>query len=129
MHSPRPTERQVADLTAYLRTLNPPPASHRGPPGEAVRHGKSVFESAGCVRCHAAPTYTTPRTYEVGLEDELGKTAFNPPSLRGVGQGIAFFHDGRATNLEEVFTRHRHQVPVELARKDLDDLLAFLRTL
>jgi YVTN family beta-propeller protein len=129
MHGPRPTERQVADLTAYLRTLTPPPAIRRNPSGEAVQHGKTVFESAGCVRCHAAPAYTTPRTYEVGMEDELGKTLFNPPSLRGVSQGVAFFHDGRAASLDEVFTKHRHQVPAELARKDLDDLLAFLRTL
>jgi YVTN family beta-propeller protein len=129
MRGPRPTERQIADLTAYLRTLKPPPAPERNPKGEAVNHGKAVFESAGCVRCHAAPTYTTPRTYEVALEDEVGKTAFNPPSLRGVGQGVAFFHDGRAARLEEVFTKHRHQVPAELSRKDLDDLLAFLRTL
>jgi YVTN family beta-propeller protein len=129
MRGPRPTERQIADLTAYLRTLRPPPAPVRNPKGEAVNHGKAVFESAGCARCHAAPTYTTSRTYEVGLEDEVGKTTFNPPSLRGVGQGVAFFHDGRATRLEEVFTKHRHQVPAELSRKDLDDLLAFLRTL
>jgi YVTN family beta-propeller protein len=129
MRGPRPTERQIADLTAYLRALRPPPAPVRNPKGEAVNHGKAVFESAGCARCHAAPTYTTPRTYEVGLEDEVGKTTFNPPSLRGVGQGIAFFHDGRATRLEEVFTKHRHQVPAELSRKDVDDLLAFLRTL
>jgi cytochrome c peroxidase len=65
----------------------------------------------------------------VGLEDEVGKTAFNPPSLRGVGQGVAFFHHGRATRLDEVFTKHRHQVPAELSRRDVDDLLAFLRTL
>jgi cytochrome c peroxidase len=129
MHGPRPTERQIADLTAYLRALPPPPATHRSPKDQTVRHGKAVFESAGCVRCHAAPAYTTPRTYEVGLEDELGKTAFNPPSLRGVGQGVAFFHDGRAARLEEVFTKHRHQVPADLSRKDLDDLLTFLRTL
>jgi YVTN family beta-propeller protein len=128
MRGPRPTERQVADLAAFLRSLPPPPVPRRLPV-EAARHGKAVFESAGCARCHAAPTYTTPRTYEVGLEDELGKAAFNPPSLRGVGQGVAFFHDGRATSLEEVFTRHRHQIPADLARTDLDDLVVFLRTL
>ncbi len=128
MHGPQPTDRQVADLTAYLRTL-PPPPRRRGPAGEVVRRGETVFRARGCVRCHAPPTYTTAKTYEVGLEDEAGKTAFNPPSLRGVGHGAAFFHDGRATRLEEVFTRHRHQVPADMPRQEIDDLAAFLRTL
>jgi cytochrome c peroxidase len=59
----------------------------------------------------------------------MGKKTFNPPSLRGVGHGTAFFHDGRAATLEEVFTRHRHQIPNDMPRTDLDDLLAFLRSL
>jgi cytochrome c peroxidase len=53
----------------------------------------------------------------------------NPPSLRGVSQGRAFFHDGRATTLKEVFTRHRHQLKAELSRENLDDLLASLESL
>jgi DNA-binding beta-propeller fold protein YncE len=128
MHGPRPTKQQVADLTAYLRTLAPPPP-RRALADDAVRHGEIVFRERGCVRCHAPPTYTTARTYEVGLEDEMGKKEFNPPSLRGVGQGSAFFHDGRATTLEDVFLRHRHQVPANLPRNELDDLLAFLKSL
>jgi cytochrome c peroxidase len=94
-----------------------------------VRRGEVVFRSRGCVRCHAPPNYTTARTYEVGLEDELGKKEFNPPSLRGVGQGSTFLHDGRAATLEEVFLRHRHQVPPDIPRREIDDLLTFLRTL
>jgi cytochrome c peroxidase len=127
MRGPRPTEQQVADLTAYLRTLAPPPRGALS--GEAVRRGESIFHTRGCVRCHVPPTYTTSRTYEVDLEDEMGKKAFNPPSLRGVGHGVAFFHDGRAAALEKVFTRYRHQVPADMPRRELDDLLAFLRTL
>ncbi len=127
MRGPRPTEQQVADLTAYLQTLPPPP--HGVSSGEAVRRGETVFHARGCVRCHAPPTYTTSRTYEVDLEDEMGKKAFNPPSLRGVSHGVAFFHDGRAATLGEVFTRYRHQVPADMTRRELDDLLAFLRTL
>jgi YVTN family beta-propeller protein len=129
MHGPRPTEGQVADLTAYLRTLAPPPPRRGASNQEAVRRGEVVFGARGCVHCHAPPTYTTSKTYEVGLEDEMGKKAFNPPSLRGVGHGVAFFHDGRAERLEEVFTRHRHQVPADMPRQEVDDLLAFLRSL
>ncbi len=127
MRGPRPTEQQVEDLTAYLRTLAPP--RHSASTGEAVRRGETVFQARGCVRCHAPPTYTTSRTYEVDLEDELGKKSFNPPSLRGVSHGVAFFHDGRAATLEEVFSRYRHQLPTDTPRRELDDLLAFLRSL
>ncbi len=127
MNGPAPTNEQLADLEAYLRTLRPP-AGQQGV-SEAVVRGQRVFEARKCAQCHAPPTYTTPKTYDVGLADEVGKTRFNPPSLRGVGHGTAFFHDARAATLEEVFTRHGHQVPKDLPRKDLDDLLAFLRSL
>jgi YVTN family beta-propeller protein len=128
MHG-RPTEQQVADLTAYMRALAPLPARRGQSADEAVRRGKAVFASRDCIRCHAPPAYTTPRTYEVGLEDEMGKSLFNPPSLRGIGHGVAFFHDGRASSLEEVLTRHHHQIPADMPRKELDDLLAFLKSL
>ncbi len=127
MRGPRPTTEQVADLTAYLRTLAPPPRSVSS--GEAVHRGEKIFHERGCAHCHAPPNYTTSRTYDVGLDDELGKKTFNPPSLRGAGHGTTFFHDGRAERLEEVFTRYRHQVPVNMPRQEIDDLLAFLRSL
>jgi cytochrome c peroxidase len=128
MNGTKPTSREVADLEAYLRTLPPPPPLHGGSE-EAVRRGKGVFDAQGCARCHAPPAYTTPRTYEVGLSDELGKSAFNPPSLRGAGQGLTFLHDGRAATLEEVFTRHHHQIARDVSRQDLEALATFLRTL
>jgi cytochrome c peroxidase len=128
MHGAAPTDAQLADLEAYLQTLAPPPAPEQV--GEAVvRRGREVFEKSGCAACHAPPTYTSRKTYNVGLIDEVGNKDFNPPSLRGVAQGGPFFHDGRATTLEEVFTRHRHQLKGELAPGELADLLGFLRNL
>ncbi len=128
MHGPRPTKQQIADLTAYLRTLAPPPP-RLVRDEEAAQRGEAVFRARGCARCHAPPSYTTSRTYEVGLEDEMGKKEFNPPSLRGVAQGGSFFHDGRAATLEDVFLRHHHQVPADVPRSEVDDLLAFLKSL
>jgi cytochrome c peroxidase len=128
MHGPPPTEAQVADLEAYLQTLAPPP-----PPQQAeeatVRRGREVFEKNGCAACHAPPAYTSRKTYNVGLTDEVGNNSFNPPSLRGIAQGGPFFHDGRAATLEEVFTRHRHQLKGELPPGELADLLGFVRSL
>ncbi|HEY1376681.1 MAG TPA: hypothetical protein VGF55_07795, partial [Gemmataceae bacterium] len=66
---------------------------------------------------------------DVGLSDEAGHRTFNPPSLRGVSQAGPFFHDGRAADLAEVFTRHRHQITGDLTARERDDLLAFLEDL
>jgi cytochrome c peroxidase len=127
MHGPPASEAQVADLEAYLQTLAPPPPPQ--PAEEAVvQRGREVFEKNGCAACHTPPAYTSRKTYNVGLIDEVGNSAFNPPSLRGVAQGGPFFHDGRAATLEEVFTRHRHQLKEELTAKELGDLLGFLRS-
>ena len=82
MQGPKPTAGQVADLTAYMRTLAPPPPAAPGD-AAAARRGKEVFARGGCAGCHAPPTYTTPKTYDVGLRDEAGTSHFNPPSLRG----------------------------------------------
>jgi cytochrome c peroxidase len=120
---------QVGDLTAYLETLSPPPARARlvGKVDEAaVRRGQDVFARQACATCHSPPTYTSAKAYDVGLADEAGLKLFNPPSLRGVGQGGPYFHDGRAATLAEVFTRHRHQLKAELTKAELNDLLAFL---
>src|SRR5207248_4685234 len=115
--------------TAFLRTLPPPPplgSSAEKGDGPAVRRGRELFDRHGCAACHTPPSYTSPRTYDVGLVDEVGNTRFNPPSLRGVSQGGPYFHDNRAVTLGEVFTRHRHQLHEELPRQQLVDLLTFL---
>ena len=70
-----------------------------------------------------------PRTYSVGIEDEHGIAKFNPPSLRGLTQRRKYFHDNRAETLEDVFRVHKHRMREPLADEQLNDLLAFLRSL
>jgi YVTN family beta-propeller protein len=132
MRGERLSAGQVRDLAAYLETLSPPPARARllGQVNEeAVRRGGAVFANQGCAACHAPPTYTSAKKYDVGLADEAGLKTFNPPSLRGAGQGGPYLHDGRAATLAEVFTRHRHQLKGELPKQELDDLVEFLGNL
>lgn len=127
-----PSEKQSAQLIAYLETLQPPPpldAVRGEQDDEAVARGAALFKTSGCVRCHRAPLYTTPRTYDVGLEDKLGNRKFNPPSLRGVSQRGPYFHDNRAATLADVIGKHRHQLRRELSESEQQDLLAFLRSL
>lgn len=128
----RLTPAQEADLLTYLRTLPSPPSLNRfaeKPPAEAVRRGAAVFRGQGCAVCHEPPTYTSAKTYDVGLADEHGNRAFNPPSLRGVSQAGPYFHDGRARTLPEVFTKHGHGLKARPPRAELDDLLSFLADL
>lgn len=123
------SESQVSDLAAFLRTLRPPPAKVLPSDNEAIERGRQVFTAQACHACHKSPTYTTARTYDVGFKDESGNAAFNPPSLRGVGHRDRLFHDNRARSLEEVFTKHKHQIDVDLSSQELSDLFAFLRSL
>ena len=127
-----PDEEQVAALAAYVRTLEGPPSIDRlrgVTDPAAIDRGSKQFRSLGCARCHRPPTYTTPRTYDVGLADKQGNNRFNPPTLRGVGQRGPYFHDNRAGSLEDVFRKHRHQLKQDLKEPELFDLLAFLRSL
>ncbi|MCA9176596.1 MAG: hypothetical protein KDB14_19040 [Planctomycetales bacterium] len=127
-----PRERDVAALNAFLGTLPPPPAldaAREALDAESVARGRAVFENRQCATCHAPPTFTSPRVYDVGLKDELGHREFNPPSLRGVSQRGPFFHDGRAPDLKSIFAKHRHQLDEPLTERELIDLLSFLRSL
>jgi YVTN family beta-propeller protein len=131
MAGAKPTDEQVQDLEAFLRTLPPPPPlrPETAANKDAVGRGKEVFNQQGCASCHAPPAYTSGKTYDVGLADEAGHKTFNPPSLRGVGHGGPYFHDNRAATLEDVFTLQRHQLKKDLSKEELVDLLTFLRAL
>ena len=126
------SDQQVADLIAYLHTLKPPPSldAARGTlDAHTIARGRQVFDRLDCASCHKPPIYTSAKTYDVGLRDEAGLKKFNPPSLLGLSQRSTFFHDGRAKELSEVFTRWKHPDGQEMSNADLRDLLAFLRSL
>jgi cytochrome c peroxidase len=127
-----PPKEMIEALSAYVQTLESPPSIDvlRGVRDDAaVARGQRMFSDLGCVRCHAPPTYTTPKTYDVGLKDQQGNTHFNPPSLRGVGHRAPYFHDNSAASLEDVFRKHGHQLERDLSDAELADLTAFLRSL
>jgi DNA-binding beta-propeller fold protein YncE len=118
----------IRDLTAYLRTLPPPPTVPPADPALAAR-GATLFKEKGCVKCHTPPLYTSDKVVDVGIHDEKGVKEFNPPSLRGVRLGGPYFHDSRAVTLEDVFRVHKHQLKSELTAEELRELLAFLESL
>jgi YVTN family beta-propeller protein len=134
LHASAVRDEQVNDLVSFLHTLPAPPPLEpvTADPADRARveRGRQFFHDRGCVRCHIAPlTFTSQGAYDVGFADEHGHRTFNPPSLRGVGQGYGFLHDNRAATLEQLFTKFRHKVGPGLPADDLADLLRYLRSL
>jgi len=137
MQGSEPSAGDLDALLAYLGTLDFKPNPHRNPDGSltaAELRGQTVFNAKGCSTCHAAPNYTTPATYIVGLETPLDVYhGYNPPSLRGCYNRSPYLHMGQASTLQEVLTKY-HQ-PSKLSNKtnptpqELDDLITFLRSL
>ena len=125
----------VDALTDYLRLLPPAPSltAARGqtPDAEALGRGKKLFADRGCAGCHESTVYTSFGTYDVGLADEAGNRSFNPPSLRGVSQLPALFHDNRARDLRDVLVRfgHPNGESKNLTSDELNDLVSFLQSL
>ena len=97
--------------------------------GGAIVRGREVFEGRNCLFCHSGPALTSTQTFDVRLVDEAGNREFNPPSLRGVGGREPLLHDGRAADLGDLFRRHRHPQGSDYPAGELDDLIAYLRSL
>ena len=126
------TDGQAEDLESYLRTLSTVPPVPEATSAETkglAERGAVLFEKLECARCHKGPTFTSARVVDVDLADERGGSKYNPPSLRGLSQQKSFFHDGRATSLEEVFSKYHHQIDTALTAEQVKELVAFLNRL
>ncbi len=144
-------EEQLEDLVAYLQSLPPPvpdPGAGRiaGRDLGAVARGADIFArstrkdgspippSGRCVTCHPPPLYSNLLKADVGTQGPFDDSAaFDVPHLVGIGSKAPYLHDGRAATLEEIWTQpgvlDRHGVVTDLSKADLNDLVAFLRSL
>jgi len=141
-------------VSAYLRSVKFIPSPfHRRPDGsldDRAKRGRKVFEKAGCDSCHPAPLYTDRQMYDVGTRGERDVRAvpntnhdappkvqptdeFDTPTLLEMYRTGPYLHDGRAATLREVLTKYnvddRHGRTSNLTPQELDDLVAFLRSL
>src|SRR5690606_36877950 len=72
MQGPKPTEDEVLELVAYLKTLEGDRGSRPLADTAAVARGREIFagEVANCASCHIAPSYTDGEIHDVGLGSE-----------------------------------------------------------
>jgi YVTN family beta-propeller protein len=139
-----------ADLDALAIYTNSFPvrlSPHAPAPGKLTpeaERGKTLFFSAEtrCATCHSGPYYTDSRLekpynlHDVGTgggADEKVGPKYDTPTLLGAYRLTSYLHDGRAKTLHEVLTIHnqgdRHGKTSHLTPTELDDLVAFLKSL
>ncbi len=134
MQGRRPKAEDVKAVVAYLGTLDFPPNPNRITP--ASSRGEAVFRSskAACNTCHGGPEFTDGKIHLTGLEErDDAYKGYNPPSLRGVYDKDPYLHDGRSATLREALSGPHSPEAVtglgELTDPELDDLIAYLKTL
>jgi YVTN family beta-propeller protein len=139
MQGPKPSSEDLKALVAYLDTLDYPKNPFRQPDGgltPAAERGRDVFRSAkaACNTCHGGPELTDGKIHEVGLEErDDAYRGYNPPSLRGLYDKDPYLHDGRSKTLREALSGPHSADNVtalgELSEHELDDLIAYLKSL
>lgn len=123
-------------LGAYIDSLQLPERTHQLSAQE--ERGRTIFESeeTQCAVCHPSPLYTDLLVHDVGTANQPGEW-FGPlidtPTLRFLYDSAPYLHDGSAPTLLDVLTTANvtdaHGVTSHLTDGELDDLIAFLRTL
>jgi DNA-binding beta-propeller fold protein YncE/mono/diheme cytochrome c family protein len=122
-------------LADYVSTLAPPPQAAPNPADQArVARGSAIFhsEAAGCSGCHTGDIATDNVHHDVQSKTAADKSGnFNTPTLRFVGGGGPYFHDGRYKTLHELLTDADRKMghTAQLSPEDLEALEAYLRTL
>lgn len=139
MQAPEPDPADVAALRAYLADLEAPPSPFMGSSGaldEAALRGKALFESAraGCTECHAGAYYTSADLHDVGLGKAGDRyPSYSVPTLVAGFRKTAWLHNARARSLEKLLSGPHSPEKVlgrePLTPEEIDDLVAFLRTL
>ena len=122
-------------LLAFLRVARqaPNPFAPAEDPAQIAR-GEQIFFEAACVFCHVPPAFRDGKAHEIVSPGPTDlRREFVTPSLRECYRTAPYLHDGRAATLEEIFTDHDpelvHATGVDLTADELNDLVAYLRTL
>ena len=121
-------------LADYVQTLAPPPGAGSKDAAVRVARGSEIFHSAAaaCSSCHAGSNATDNEKHDVQSKTNSDKNgSFNTPSLRFVGGGGPYFHDGRYKTLRQLLTDADRKMghTAQLSNDDLEALEAYLRTL
>jgi len=117
-------------LAAYISAL-PRPRAPRPHDTAAVARGSRLFHSRTlkCSSCHSGRLLTNGKRYD--LATDLARV--DTPSLIGLAMSAPYYHDGSASNLRALLmdngSVHGMARLKRLSRRDIADLIAYLKTL
>ncbi len=109
------------------------------------RRGLKKFIEVGCTSCHYGAALGGQDYHKLGLvesyptkdlgrynvtKDEDDKYVFKVPNLRNIEKTAPYFHDGHVKTLDEaVKLMAKHQLGEELEKKDINEIVTFLKAL
>jgi YVTN family beta-propeller protein len=138
----------LADLTIYIRSLQPRPNRWKLPGGELTpaqerglaifartvdKFGKPIAEYNRCSYCHSGLKGTNQKIFDVGTRKPTDNTGLlKSAPLTGIALTAPYLHDGSAQTLEEIWTifnpDDKHGRTNDLTKDELNDLVEYLRT-
>lgn len=125
-------------VTEFIEWLPAPENPYASGELTAQEHrGRLAFQKAECGTCHGGAFLSMGNRADVGTAADgdsasVLTSGLDTPSLRGLARSAPYLHDGSARTLTERFSRQRgdqHGKISVLADGELDDLIAYLRTL
>ena len=119
-------------ILRYLESLSPVTVAAKETP--KTRRGQQIFASqqAGCAGCHVGPRHQDGALHDVGSATRADRAPrFDTPSLRFVGRGGPYFHDGRYPTLAALLSDEARKMghTRHLSAADREALVAYLETL
>ncbi len=135
-------------LAVYSNSFEFTLSPHNPAPGKLspeAERGKGLFfaDAVGCAKCHSGPYYTDStlkkpfNLHDVGTggddPSEKNGPKYDTPTLLGIYRSAPYLHHGKAKTLRELLTTcnkdDKHGKTSHLKGNDLDDLVAFLKSL
>ncbi|MDR0609456.1 MAG: beta-propeller fold lactonase family protein [Planctomycetaceae bacterium] len=133
-----PDETKCLDIDAYIHAMQPVTSPYLvdGKLSERAERGKKIFENPkiGCATCHPAPLFTDQKLHDVNTKCYYDrKGSFDTPTLVETWRTAPYLHDGRYTNMKDLFKKGKHgdvEGDIEsLTEEQLDDLIEYVLSL
>ncbi len=125
-------EEYAKAVDAYLTSLEPVPSPYlqNGSLSKRAQLGKEIFEKLNCKACHSGIYFTNGAKYEIGKKGRYDKqNSWDTPTLIEIWRSAPYLHDGRYSDLADIFKQENHGIRDGISDEELDNLVEYLKSL